>query len=117
MLMTRFIHTGDINDIEGLMRRGKESTNKVQLHFYKKGLMLNVNKTQCMFIGTKRLLSQIPPYTHIHVNWNQIVPCKSLKNLGIHFDNHLQCDAHINELSRKYTEQVHRLQNFAAKVV
>ena len=54
-----------------------------------------------MFVGTRGHLSQISPDTHMQVNGNQIVFCKSLKNLGIHFDNHLQFDIHINELSRK----------------
>ena len=98
---TQFIQTGNINDIPGLMRTGEDSIKKVQLYFDKNVLMLNANKTQCMFVGARGLLSQIPPYTRMQVNGNQYVLCKSFKNLDIHFDNHMQFDVHINELSRK----------------
>ena len=32
---TQFIHTGDINDIHGLMRRGEDFMKKAQLYFNK----------------------------------------------------------------------------------
>ena len=86
---TQFIHTGDVNDIHGLMRRGEDYIKKAQLYFNKNGLMLNANKTQCMLFGIGGLLSQMSPDTHMQVNDNQIVPRKSLKNVGIHFDNHM----------------------------
>ena len=90
---TQFIQTGDINDIQSLIRRGEESKKKAQLYFYKNGLMLNANDTQCMFVGTRGLLSQIHPDTLCK---SIEISCKFLKNLDIHFDN-----VHINELSRK----------------
>ena len=65
------------------------------------GLMLNSKKTQCMFIGTRGLLSQIPHDTRIQVDGTNIVPSNSLKNLGIHFDNYMQFDTHISEMSKK----------------
>ncbi len=54
-----------------------------------------------MFIRTRGLLSQIPPDTHVQVDGDLIIPGRSLKNLGIHFGNHIQFDTHINELSSK----------------
>ncbi len=54
-----------------------------------------------MFAGTRELLSQISPDTQMQVDKNLIIPSRSLNNLGIHFDNHMQFDTHINELSRK----------------
>ena len=42
-----------------------------------------------MFIGTRELLSLIPPNTHMQINHNQIVFCKSLKNLEFNFNNHI----------------------------
>ncbi len=63
--------------------------------------MLNAKKTQCIFIGTRRLLSLIPPNTHLMVDGNHITPCTSVKNLGIYFDNHLSFDTHITKLIKK----------------
>ncbi len=63
--------------------------------------MLNAKKTQCMFIGTRGLLSKIPPDTHIKMDDNEIAPCSSLKNLGIYFYNHLLFDTHITEISKE----------------
>ena len=45
---TQFIHTGDINDLQGPMSTGEEFTKKAQLYLHMNDLMLNVNKTQCM---------------------------------------------------------------------
>ena len=98
---TQFIHTGDINDIQGLMSRGEECIAKAKLYFNKNGLMLNAKKTQCMFVGTRGLLSRIPSDVHMLVDGNPIFPSNSIKNLGIHFDNHMKFDTHIKELSRK----------------
>ncbi len=54
-----------------------------------------------MFIGTRGLLSKIPPDTHLKMDGNEITPCSSLKNLGIYFDNHLLFDTHFTEISKK----------------
>ncbi len=39
-----------------------------------------------MFIGTRGLLSKIPPDTHTQVNGNTIVPGTCLKSLDVHVD-------------------------------
>ncbi len=62
--------------------------------------MVNANKTQCIFKGTRGLLSRVPPDTHITVDGNKIAPSSSVKNLGKHFDNHLLFDTHITEISK-----------------
>ncbi len=98
---TQFIHTGDINDIHGLIRRGEECIAKAKLYFNMNGLLLNTKKTQCMFVGTRGLLSQISADTHMLVDGNPIFPSNSIKNLGIYFDTHMNFDKHIKELSRK----------------
>ncbi len=52
-----FAHTGDINNIEDLIRNGEGDTVKAKLYFNMNGLVLHAKKTQCMFVGTKGLLS------------------------------------------------------------
>lgn len=83
------------------MSRGEDCIAQAKLYFNKNGLMLNAKKTQCMFVGTRGLLCQIPFDVHMLVDGNKIFPSNSIKNLGIHFDNYMKFDIHIKELSRK----------------
>ena len=46
-------------------------------------------------------MSVILPYTHPKVDSNVISPSTSVKNLGIHFDNHLLFDTRITKITRK----------------
>jgi len=46
-------------------------------------------------------LSKIPDNTRIPIDNISITPSKSSKNLGIQFDNYMQFDIHINEISKK----------------
>lgn len=63
--------------------------------------MVNAGKTQCMFIGSRQLLSQVSPNIKTQVDGNFIIPCKSVKNLPTHFDNFMLLDTHITEMSKK----------------
>ncbi len=54
-----------------------------------------------MFVGARGLLSKIPPDINVQVDGNAITPTTSLKNLGVHLDNHLLFDTHITEISEK----------------
>ncbi len=56
-----------------------------------------------IFIGIRKLLSLIPPNTHLVVDGNVITPSTSVKNLSIYFDNHLSFDTHITKLVKKIT--------------
>ncbi len=83
------------------MRTGEECIAKAKLYFNRNGLLLNAKKTQCMLIGTRGLLSQIPTNIHIMADGNPIFPSSSIRNLGVHFDMHMKFDKHIQELNRK----------------
>lgn len=48
MLMTQFIHTGDV---KALMHRGEKYIAKAKLYFNMNSLLLNANKTQYMFVA------------------------------------------------------------------
>ncbi len=63
--------------------------------------MFNSSKTQCIFIGNRQLLSNIPPNTTINFNGNIIYPSKHVKNLGIYIDRFMLFDVHIHELNKK----------------
>ncbi len=63
--------------------------------------MLNSNKTQCIFIGTRQLLSYIPFDIVIKIDRDTIIPSSHVKNLGLYIDRFMLFDKHINELSKK----------------
>lgn len=98
---TQLIHTGTIDKLDELILRGENTLALTKNYFHANGLMLNTKKTQCMFVGSRKYISEIPPNTCLRVDGCVIVPSKSLKNLGIHFDNYLNFDSHINEIRRK----------------
>lgn len=98
---TQLIHTGTIDKFDELILRGENTLALAKNYFEANGLMLNTKKTQCMFVGSRNYISEIPPNTTLRVDGSEIVASKSLKNLGIHFDNYLNFDTHINEIRRK----------------
>ncbi len=86
---TQFIHSDSIDNLNELMRRTEETLNKIISYFNKNGLLLNTKKTQCMFIGSRALLSRISSNNIMHVNDTQIKPSDSVKNLGVYFDKYM----------------------------
>ncbi len=98
---TQLIHTGNINSINDLVHRGETSLRQAKSYFNANGLLLNTTKTQCMFIGSSGLISQIPPNTCLQVDGNNIFPSNHLKNLGIYFDSHMTFDTHVNKIHKK----------------
>ncbi len=98
---TQFIHTGGIDRLQNLIQRSEETMSRAKHYFISNGLILNTNKAQCMFVGSKGLISQIPPNTTLQVDWDTIVLINSLKNLGIYFDQNMTSDSHVNIISGK----------------
>ncbi len=62
---------------------------------------MNANKTQCIFIATRHLLSKISTYVKIELQDDIIEPVTKSKNLGVFFDRYMTFDKHINEIHRK----------------
>lgn len=98
---TQFIISDSIENLPGLLERAEQTLSKIKSYFNKNGLLLNMNKTKCMFIGSRNLLSKIPCNTVLHADDARIQPCDSLKNLGVHFDKHMLFDTHITEQTKK----------------
>lgn len=98
---TQFLHADTVNNLEALICRTEETLRKVKLYFLKNGLMLNSKKTQCIFIGNRQLLSQIPPNTTIDCDGNIIYPSSHVKNLGVFIDKYMLFDVHIDEVTKK----------------
>ena len=98
---TQFVHTGPVDMLQDLVQRGEETLSRAKHYFNSNGLLLNTNKTQCMFAGSRGLISQIPPNTILQVDDTTIVPSSSLKNLGIYFDQYMTFETHVNKISGK----------------
>ena len=98
---TQIILSNSVENLPELIRKTEETLEKIKRYFNRNGLLLNMNKTQCMFIGSRNLLSRIPNDTVIHAGDTCIQPCDSLKNLGVFFDKHMLFDTHITEMTKK----------------
>ena len=100
---SQFIHTGEVSEIDDIIKRTEETLSNAKRYFLENGLMVNPKKTQFIFIGTRQIISQIPENVTINFDNESITPSKQVKNLGIYIDNELQFDIHINELCKKAT--------------
>ncbi len=56
---------------------------------------------QCISIGGRGNISQIPSSTCLKVDGRETAPSNTLKNLRINFDECLTCEKHINNITRK----------------
>ncbi len=75
-------------------------------------------KTQCIFIGSSALISKIPDNTVISAGEASIHPSRSVKNLGLHFDNYMSFDVHVTEMSKKVSGTlmyINRIQDLLSK--
>ncbi len=98
---TQFLHTGTVNNLENLIVKTEETLIKANHYFLRNGLMINPNKTQCIFIGNRQLLSRIPKKTTIKFAGNTITSSNHVKNLGLYIDRYTTFDVHINESNKK----------------
>lgn len=98
---TQFVHTGTVDALPHLLTAAQNTLSAARTYFNKNGLLINENKTQCIFVGSRQLIKTIPENTTITFDNTTITPCKHIKNLGIHIDSHLTFDTHINETHRK----------------
>ena len=98
---TQFLHSGKVDSLQDILHKATATLTKAREYFLNNGLQLNTKKTQCIFIGSRQNISQIPPNTSIHIGDTTVKPSVSVKNLGIYMDCHLSFDVHIRELCKK----------------
>ena len=77
--------TGDINNLNDLIKRAEYILTIVKNYFNINGLLLNENKTQCIFFGSRQYLSRIPENISIKFNNISLIPSQKVKNLGGHY--------------------------------
>ncbi len=76
---TQYIQTGTIDSLPQLVHDTEQTLIKIKHFFNKNGLLLNTMKTQCIFIGSRALISKIPGNTTIRAGEASILHSKSVK--------------------------------------
>ncbi len=88
--------------MEDFVELNAEHTLKsARTYFLKNGLKLNAKKTKCIFLGKGQIILKIPENTTLKFHDTTIKPSSSVKNLGVHFDNYMTFETHVNEMSKK----------------
>ena len=95
------MHTGTVDALPHLLTAAQATLSLAKAYFNKNGLLLNENKTQCIFVGSRPLIKRIPSNTTINFDSTSITPCKHVKNLGVYIDSHMTFDIHVNETHKK----------------
>lgn len=98
---TQFLYTGNVRELDCLILKTEDTLTSIERYFLSNGLMLNASKTQCIFIGSRQLLSHVPSNTVIKIHGETITPSNYVKNLGVCIDQFMLFDKHANELSKK----------------
>ncbi len=97
---TQFVHTGTVDALPDLLTAAQATLSLARAYFNKNRLLLNENKTQCIFVGSRPMIKKIPDNTTITFDNTSITPSKQVKNI-VHIGSHLTFDAHINETHKK----------------
>lgn len=110
---TQFIHTGNTENLPEVILRTEQTLGKIKNYFNRNGLLLNSKKTQCIFLGTRALMSRIPDNTTIKVGGALVKPCQNVKNLGLHFNSsNMLFDMHVTEISKKVSGMLMYISRF-----
>ncbi len=92
------VHTGIADEVPDLITRAETTLSLSKAYFNRNGLMINPNKTRCVFVGTTPFIRRIPSDTTINFDNAHITPCKHIKNIGIYMDCHMTFEVYIHEL-------------------
>lgn len=98
---SQIIISGNVHEIEDLVNRAEIALSEAKRYFQLNGLNVNENKTQGIFIGSRQLISRIPPDVRIFFGETPIIPAQTVKNLGVHMDQYMLYDHHINSIVKK----------------
>ncbi len=118
---TLFILSDSAENFPQLIRKTEDTLHEIKSYFNTNGLLLNLNKTQCIFIGSRTLLSRIPTDTVPHAGDTCIKLCESLK-ISIFSDKHLLLNTHTHnrddgERLRRSTDDLHRKRKLAMQTL
>ena len=100
---TQIMLTGEIDKINELLQKAKDVLTIAKAYFNSNGLLLNENKTQLIFFGSRQYISSIPDNTNLKFGNITLIPSQNVKNLGVHMDSYLTFNVHIDEIQKKTT--------------
>nr|BDT62741.1 MAG: hypothetical protein [Metapenaeus ensis nimavirus] len=98
---TQLLLSDHIECITELITNAENLLQNMKKYFQHNGLLLNEKKTQFIFIGSRQYISCLPDDIVIRFSGNTITPCKTVKNLGVYFDQYMSFNVHIDEMYRK----------------
>ena len=76
---SQIIISDKVSELKDLLNRAELALKEAKIYFQMNGLNVNENKTQCMFVGSRQLVSLIQPNTVINFGKTAIIPSKSIK--------------------------------------
>ena len=98
---TQVLLSDKMENMEAMIEKAELILLEIKKYFLRKGLLLNANKTQCMFVGCSQYISRIPEHIVIKCDGEEIKISQHVKNLGVYMDRYMTYGSHIDELSRK----------------
>ena len=71
---TQILHTGTVSEVNQLVQAAERTLAQAKEHFNKNGLLVNSNKTKCIFIGSRQNIARIPEEIIIRFGGSEIDP-------------------------------------------
>jgi len=75
-------------------------TTHLQHWYWSNDLLLNPDKSEVAFFGTRQRFQRVNLPTHVTVAGSSVAVCDTLKTLGVKLDGTLSFDNHVNDLVR-----------------
>ena len=103
--------SGHISQVENIIEKVNSDIANISQWAPTNGLIINENKTQAIWIGSRGFMSQLRQLTNspILVNGTVITPCDSLKVLGVTLDNTISWREQCNQTAKKSYAALARL--------
>ena len=89
------------NSVDELNKSLSTNSNQISTLIKHNSMVLNIDKTECMIFGTKPKCKKNIDKFNITMCNKRITSVKSHKLVGLHLDNYLQWDIHIENLCKK----------------
>ena len=89
------------NDVEEIERCVNIDLDRIRIWLAANKLTLNTTKTEFLLIGSRQRLSTLERNPQIEINKFPIKQVSTSKSLGVHIDENLSWESHINEISKK----------------
>ncbi len=76
---TQYHHCDSLGNIHNITEKAEITLVKAKEYFLQNGLMINLSKAQCIFIGSRQLIAQIPDNITIDFHGTIVFPSTHVK--------------------------------------